>query len=224
MKHFSKTTLHILAFGALSLFASGAGTQAQKTSAAGQPPIITAARVAKREDLFPGPLYVTIGGEERKIADVAAEAWIIQGGRKVVYSGPDGAGGFEDEGQSLRIYDPVTGRHRKIMSEYVFVTKVIEVMTSTKKLALLVEMADGGLGASYLAVVDPTRGQVFSRDHVRILSRRGDTVVIGHYKEEDWEKFHENENAKVAPYKTERLNLNNILRRRVIFNKRDRDF
>jgi hypothetical protein len=83
-------------------------------------------------------------------------------------------------------------------------------------------MSDGGLGASYLAVVDPARGEVFFRRWTKIISRRGDIIVIGHYKEDDWEKFLEDNKAKVTPSKTERLNLNIILRRRMIFNKPDR--
>jgi hypothetical protein len=108
------------------------------------------------------------------------------------------------------------------MSEYYAVTKVTEVTTSTDKTALLVEMADGGLGASYVAVVDPARGEVFFRRWAKINSRRGDQIVIGHYREDDWDKLNENENARVTPYKTERLNLNTILRGRVIYNRPDR--
>ena len=178
--------------------------------------------MAVQDSSFVGPLYVTIGGKERKIADDAIAAWIIQGGRSVVYSGRDGAGGFENEGQSLRIYDARNGRRRKIMAEYYGINNVTEARTSRGKAALLVEMSDGGLGASYLAVVDPARGEVFFRRWVKILSRRGDILVIGHYRENDWEKFHENENALVNPYKTERQNLNTILSRRVIFNRPDR--
>jgi hypothetical protein len=198
------------------------GAHAQQARTTDTLPVITSARVAVLDGTFFGPLYVTIGGKERKIADEAVAAWIIQGGQRVVYSGRDGAGGFENEGQSLRIYDARTGRKRKIMSEYYGVDKVTEVTTSKNKTALLVEMWDGGLGASYLAVVDPARGELFFRSWAKIISRQGDIIVIGHYKEDDWEKFHEDEKAKVTPYKIERQNLNTILRRRVIFNKPDR--
>jgi hypothetical protein len=221
MNHAPKTAVILLALGAL-LLCHTRGAHAQTARSTKTLPIITSTRVAVAEGVFFGPLYVTINGQERKIADEAVEAWIIQGGRQVVYSGRDGAGGYENEGQSLRIYDARTGKRRKIMSEYVVVTKVTEVTTSSNKTALLVDMEDGGLGASYVAVVDPARGQVFFRHWAKIISRRGDIIVIGHYKEEDWDKFMENEHAKVTPYKKERQNLNAILRRRVIFNKPDR--
>jgi hypothetical protein len=182
--------------------------------------IITASRVDKSTNQMQGPVYATIGGKETKISDAGVEAWIIQGGRKLVYSGRDGAGGFENEGMSLHIYDARTAKLRKIMSEYFMVDKVTEVATSTKRSALLVALSDGGLGASYFAVVDPARGEVFFRQWARLLSRKGDVVVLGRYREDDWEKFAD-ENAKVTPYKKERYNLNSLLNRRVIQNKRE---
>ncbi|HEU4714998.1 MAG TPA: hypothetical protein VFS76_25850 [Pyrinomonadaceae bacterium] len=169
-----------------------------------------------------GPLFVTSGGKEKKIADEAQQAWIINGGWQVVYSASDGAGGFENEGQSLYLYDVRTGTRKRILSEYFAVDQIKEVVTSTKKRVLLVDMVDGGLGASYVAVVDPRRGEVFFRRHARILSRKGDIINIGFYKEDDWEKLDSPQNAKVRPYKTERHNLNSLLQRRVIVNKRDR--
>jgi len=221
MRHFSKHA--IIVFALVSIVYCAGNTQAQNSRRAQQSPsLITGVRVALPPERYYGPLYVTIGGRERKIADEAMEAWIIQGGSKVVYSGRDGAGGFENEGQSLRAYDVRTGRHRKILSEYYGVTDVEEVTTRMKRTALLVEMADGGLGASYLAVVDPERGEVFFRRWARIISRRGDQIVIGHYREDDWAALNEDANKKITPYRKERHNLNAILKRRVIYNKRDR--
>jgi hypothetical protein len=220
MKHSRGAAAILLALSVLVLCHTG-GAQAQQTSTTGAQPVITSARVALPDGIYVGPLYVTIGGRERKIADEAIEAWIIQGGRQVVYSGRDGAGGFENEGQSLRIYDARTGRQRKLMAEYVGITKVTEVTTSKRRTALLVEMEDGGLGASYLAVVDPRRGEVFFRHWVKIISRRGDIIVIGHYREGDWDTINADANAKVMPYKRERQNLETILSTgRVIVNKR----
>jgi hypothetical protein len=220
MKHPFKAVSIILSLCALLCLAREA--QAQRSRTAGSPPVVTSVRVAVPDGTFFGPLYVTVGGRERKVADDAIKAWIIQGGRKVVYSGRDGAGGFENEGQSLRAYDAATGARRKVLSEYYGIDEVEEVTTRGGRTALLVEMSDGGLGASYLAVVDPARGEVFFRRWVKVISRRGDTVVLGHYKEDDWDKFMQNENAKVRPSRTEQVNLSAVLRRRVIVNKRDR--
>ncbi|MFN2514318.1 MAG: hypothetical protein ABR568_23255, partial [Pyrinomonadaceae bacterium] len=94
-------------------------------------------------------LYITVNGRERKISNQAFEAWLIDDGKSVAYSGLDGSGGFENEGQSLRIYDVTTGRTRKILSEYVGIVALMPARLSTGQLALLLKMADGGLGASY---------------------------------------------------------------------------
>ena len=165
-----------------------------------------------------GPLFVTIGGTEKKITDQAQQAWIINRGRHVVYSSSEGAGGYENEGQSLHLYDVDTGNQKRIMSHYFMVQTVKEVVTSRSKRALLVTMEDGGLGASYVAVVDPLRGEVFFRRWARILADKGDTIVLGFYKEADWGEL---EASKVRPYKKERHNLNSLLLRSVIVNKKE---
>lgn len=220
MIHIRRPVLLLLTI--VTLIYPSRGTCAQEPLAPGASPVITSARVAPEAGMYSGPLYVSIGGKETKIAADAIAAWIIDGGRKVVYSGRDGAGGYENEGQSLRVYDARTRRHRKVMAEYFEVDDVTEVAAGSNRTALLVVMSDSGLGASYLAVVDPTRGEVFFRRWVRVELRQGDVIVIGHYTENDWGALNDDENAEVKPYKTERHNLSTILRGRVITNRRHR--
>ena len=218
MKQPSKKALLILAVGFLMTYAQDASAQPADPGAAHR---ITNVRVDREENAMTGSVYATIGGTEKKIAEVGIEVLVIEGGRRMVYSGLDGSGGFENEGQSLYVYDPRTDKKRKVMSEYFIVNKITEVTTSRNKTALLVDLTDGGLGASYQAVVDPNRGEVFFRRWSKVISRRGDIIVLGRYKEDDWDKFMQNENAKVRPYRTERYNLNSLLRRKVIVNKRE---
>ena len=180
----------------------------------------TSVRIDKNETEIYWPLFVTIAGKEKRVTDQAQQAWIINGGRHVVYSSSDGSGGYENEGQGLHLYDVATGKHRRIMSEYFMVDDVKEAVTSNNKRALLVVMSDGGLGGEYIAVVDPGRGQVFFRRWARILSQTGDNIVLGLYREADWDKLNNNEGDKVRPYKRERYDLKALLRRRVIVNKR----
>jgi len=182
-------------------------------------PRATKVRVAIRDTDIYGALFVTIAGTEQKVTDQAQQAWIINGGRHVVYSSNEGAGGYENEGQSLHLYDVDTKNHKRIMSEYFMVQKVREVITSNKKRALLITMEDGGLGASYLAVVDPLRGEVFFRRWVRILANNGDIIILGFYKEKDWGDLEEGK--QVRPYKRERHNLKTLLLRPVIVNKKE---
>ena len=213
-QHFRK--LCYLVAVVVFLVVSAVCVPAQKAQSVGQR--ATRVRIEMR-DIY-GPLFVTTAGKENKITDEAQQAWIISGGQHVVYSSSKGSGGYENEGQSLHLYDVATGKHRRIMSEYYMVDDVKEVVTSTKKRALLVTMSDGGLGASYVAVVDPWRGEVFFRQWARVLSHKGDTIVLGRYREADWDKLNSGEDAKVRPYKRESYDLKLLLKRRVIVNKR----
>jgi len=212
MKSCQKTVLTIGVIAVLSV--SAVYVAAQNAGSSGQR--ATNVRIEMR-DIY-GALFVTIGGTEKKITDQAQQAWIINRGRHVVYSSSEGAGGYENEGQSLHLYNVDTGNQKRIMSHYFMVQTVKEVVTSKNKRALLVTMEDGGLGASYVAVVDPWRGEVFFRRWARLLADKGDTIVLGFYKEEDWG---EPEASKVRPYKRERHNLNSLLLRSVIVNKKE---
>ena len=178
-------------------------------------------------------LYVTVDARERKVTNQAFQAWIIDDGKSVAYSGLDGSGGFENEGQSLRIYDVRTGKARKVMSEYVGIIALMQVKVSTGQLALLIRMGDGGLGASYFAVVDPRRGEVFYRSWAELVELKGDRIRLAFYNEEDWdailgERAGEPEDpsqvipkTKVKPKKFENHDLKRVLKMRVIYNKRE---
>jgi hypothetical protein len=78
-------------------------------------------------------------------------------------------------------------------------------------------MRDGGLGASHVAVVDPHRGEVFAARKARLLYRKNDVIVIGHYRDQDWEAMARGK--AISPCRTERYNLIRLLRRPVILNK-----
>ena len=189
-------------------------------------------RIADMVTSMGGKLYITVAGSERKIYNAAFEAWLITDGREVVFSSHDGAGGFENEGQSLRIYNVATGAVRKILSERFGVNTVQEVKTSTGKTVLLVAMSDGGLGGSYFAVVDPVRGEVFFRRWAEVTAINGDNITLAMYRADDFEAINDERGAtpgplnqvilktKVTPYKTETHDLKRLLRNRVIYNRR----
>lgn len=201
-------------------------------SVVGQNLRATAFQIKKISEVYGGKLFITVGGKQRKIYDAAVDAWIINGGREVVFSGADGAGGFENEGQSLRIYNVNTRKVRKIMSEYVFVVGLTEVKLSNSANMLLVRMGDGGLGGSYFAVVDPKRGEVFFRPLAELTKIEGDKIKLAFYKEEDWDAILDerglsdfnNKKAipnptKVKPEKIENHDLKEMLKNKVIYNK-----
>lgn len=179
-----------------------------------------------------GRLYITVAGRERKIYNEAFDAWLVNDGRDVVFSSHDGAGGFENEGQSLRIYNVATRSIRKILSEIVGINAVQEVKTSTGKTVLLVAMSDGGLGGSYFAVVDPERGEVFFRRWAEVTAINGDHVTLALFRADDFEAINDERGwkpgpsnqviskTKAVPYRTETHDLKRLLRNRVIYNRR----
>lgn len=140
---------------------------------------ITATRLApETSGLARGTLFATIDGQERFIARQAWDAWIIAGGKALVWAGADGAGGFENEGQSLWRYDAATGQRRKLMAEQFMIERVREARARSGRTALVVSMRDGGLGAPHLAVVDPQRGEVWRHRFARLSAIRNGRLAI----------------------------------------------
>jgi hypothetical protein len=213
------------------LFFSSIRAQQKSTAS---PQTATKFRIAAAaQDYAGGRLFITVGGREKKIAEKALKAWIIDGGKAVVFSATDGAGGFEREGQSLRIYEVATGKTRKILSQYYMVDALAEVKLGTGENALLVRMSDGGLGGSYFSVVDPKRGEVFFRRWAELSAINGDRITLAFYRQNDWETINEQrgisdspkiipQKTGVKPYKNENHNLRTILKNNVIYNKPDK--
>lgn len=121
------------------------------------------ARVAVRRDTTTfgtGPAVVTLTtGDTLVVSDSAIRVWAL-GGALVAISGLDGAGGFENEGQSLTVIDVAAGSRRRVLSDY-FVIVRVERIASPGRTPLLVHMRDGGRGSLHVSVVDARRGAVF---------------------------------------------------------------
>lgn len=127
-----------------------------------------------------GPAIVTlITGDTVVVADSAARAWLLGDGRVVAVSGLDGAGGYENEGQSLTVIDVVSGTRRRVVADYYQIVRV-ELLQTDGGAALLLHMRDGGQGSLHVTVVDPDRGQVFRMRNAlgRIV---GDRIVVASF-------------------------------------------
>ncbi len=111
-----------------------------------------------------GRAVVTLStGDTMVVADSAFRAWKLNRAL-VAVSGLDGAGGYENEGQSLTVIDVATGRRRQVVSDYFQIVRV-EAVTVNGQIALLVHMRDGGQGGLHVTIVDPQRGVVFRALH-----------------------------------------------------------
>jgi hypothetical protein len=127
-----------------------------------------------------GPAVVRLRtGDTLIVADSAFRAWTLGTGSLVAVSGVDGAGGYENEGQSLTVIDVATGARRRVVADYFRIVRV-ELLESDGHRALLVHMRDGGQGGLHVTVVDPRRGQVFRQLHALGRIEPGRIVVSGY--------------------------------------------
>ncbi|MFN7131938.1 MAG: hypothetical protein ACK4N5_07640, partial [Myxococcales bacterium] len=151
-----------------------------------------------------GAVFATISGSEVKLASHGIKAWVLGNGRYVVWSGRDGGGGYENEGQSLRVFDVQARTYTKVMAETVMIDDVQLMPTRGKSPALLVSMSDGGLGASHFAVVDPLKAKtVYRQPMAKALDVKDGKVTVGLYTEDD---FHASELP--TPKKTKTVDVN----------------
>jgi len=175
--------------------------------------------VKARLDKPGGALYATIGGAEKKVAESAQKAWVAGEGRTIAFSGKDGAGGYENEGQSLYLYDTRTGQSRKVMAEYFVIEDVKEARTSTGKQVLLALMSDSNLDAYHVAVIDPDRGEVFCEDGAKISTVEGDNLALAYYGDDDWDALRDKQDVK--PQKIQQYDLKELLAKAVMTNQRN---
>lgn len=145
-------------------------------------PGVVATAIAVRRDTTTfgtGPAVVTLtGGDTLVVADSAVRVWRLGDGRLVAVSGLDGAGGFENEGQSLTVIDVAAGTRRRVVADYFPIVRV-ELLHEGTRDALLVHMRDGGQGSLHVTVVDPRRGQVFRATHATGRIAGGRILVSG---------------------------------------------
>jgi hypothetical protein len=174
-----------------------------------------------------GELFITVDGKTRKIADEASQAWIIGGGKEVVYSGADGSGGFENIGQSLRIYNVSTKKRRKIFSEYFSVSGLTEAKVSTGARVLLVRGYGGDTECIPFSVVDLARGEVFRHCSAELMKVSGDFITLAIDPEfpEGWFDDETNQTAfdlsVTKKYRKKRTyDLKKLIKRKVIYNRK----
>jgi hypothetical protein len=149
-------------------------------------PGASVARVAVRRDTTSfsvGRAVVTLAsGDTIVVSDSAFRAWKL-GGSLVAVSGLDGAGGFENEGQSLTVIDVASGARRRVLADYFPIVRVELLQVGTHR-GVLVHMRDGGQGSLHVTVVDPARGQVFRALHA--LGRiAGGSILVSGYGDSD---------------------------------------
>jgi hypothetical protein len=171
-------------------------------------------RVEPRERA--GAVFVTISGVDAKIGEGALKAWGLLEGSILAYSGADGAGGHENTGQSLRVYNAADRTTRLVVSEYFPIKDVTAAKLKNGAAVLVVQLEDDMSDAPHVAVVDPKRGTVWRKEFASVSGCKGGTLTITTYARKDWDEHHDNPGHVVRPRGKERVDLADMLTRSVI--------
>jgi hypothetical protein len=177
------------------------------------PPPLTAAEIEK-EQAASGPLIISSHALTCVVAPKAYKFWILNQGQQIAYSTSTGSSGFEGEGQALQIYELRDKKDREVLSQPLVIESVKEVFAPGHRRGLLVEMRDGGLGASSIALVDPGRGTVFTARKAKTLSQAKNRLTLGFYEDQDWESMARG--IPVSPRRVQHYDVGALLRRRTL--------
>ena len=200
----------LLALSILCLSVGAAVVRAQRIKPSAAQDIITKFRIQPKSG---GPLFVTVNGTEKQIAKEALEAWIIEGGHKLAYTTSE-APGQMGAGRTLMVFDAHTNQHKKLVTSEDDLVSVKEARSGDGKTVLLLETSNAEVCAPTIGVIDPTRGKVFSETPAQVLSIKGDIMILGYFKEAEWQK--NCESKKMKPYKTKSFSLSALLKRRTV--------
>lgn len=215
--------------GAAIAAAMACGGEAAPPPLPDETPKVTALRFQELSDgsCQPCTMVATVGRREVPVLNTAGVAMIIDDGRTVVYTGLDGAGGYENEGHSLWRWDIYNDMTTKIMSEYFQVEAIQSVRGGSGRTAIAVTMRDGGQGIVHAALVDPNRGEVWHEPSAAIVDVRGDTLVVNRWKlTTNWEPSALDQITglpKTEPESVLRLRVDSLLGLDLIVNRRTPD-
>lgn len=181
MSRSPRPTLRFILPGVLVWSAACGGAGESKAAVS-----VTQVSVARDTTQFTtGPVLLSrADGSSDTLAVEAVRAWRLADGAEVAWSGRDGGGGFENEGQALRLAAvDSTDAPRFTLREPFGIESVEELRDSEGRRLLAVAMVDGGAGMPHLVLVDPARGVVYRAVRSRV-AERGDTLTIEHLEPE----------------------------------------
>lgn len=162
-----------------------------------------------------------------RVDSTAGVGLILQSaaGGQVAYSALDGAGGYENEGQSVWIVDVASKQRRNVLREYFAVREIREERLGDGRGLLVVRMEDGGAGMSHIAFVDPLRGELARVPRSLVARVDGDTIELHAWDgEAPWTDPAARDPAtgllRAPPARVTRLSLSELSTRDVIENPR----
>lgn len=176
---------------------------------------------------FPCAMVIDTDSGPLRVDSTAGVGLILQSsaGAQVAYSALDGAGGYENEGQSVWIVEVASKQRRPVMREYAQVREIREVRAADGTALLVVRTEDGGAGMSHIAVVDPRRGQVARIPRSLVAKVEGDTIELHSWNgEAPWSEPGGRDPAtgllRAPPESTTRISLTELASRPTMENPR----
>jgi hypothetical protein len=176
---------------------------------------------------FPCAMVIDTDSGPLRVDSTAGVGRILQSaaGGQVAYSALDGAGGYENEGQSVWIVDVASRQRRPVMREYAQVREISELRLPDGRGLLAIRMEDGGAGMSHVAFVDPLRGQVARMPRSLIAKVEGDSIELHAWDgEAPWTDPRGRDSVtgllKVPPARVTRHSMGELIARPVIQNPR----
>lgn len=163
----------------LSWFMAGLALAACEAPPADIPRSITSVSVLGSGGIEGGPLLVSWSTLESDTVPVAAlRAWVTDNGSEIAWVGRDGAGGYENEGESLHLSPAdAPGEDRLVVRETFMIEDVHDLRWNGEGRLMLVRMRDGGAGNPHLVVVHPLRGPVY-RALNAVVGQEGDNLLV----------------------------------------------
>ncbi|HVY60385.1 MAG TPA: peptidoglycan-binding domain-containing protein [Planctomycetota bacterium] len=192
-----------------------AATRAALAKKAGAAATVASFKLSPADGGFgPHTLTASVGGKSVTLATDAYRAFSLAGGRYLAWTNPRGAGGFENEGQGLMLFDAKTGKTTQVASESFMIEDVKSAHLPDGRDALLVAMTDGGLGLDRLAVVDPARGETARLDGAVVKKVEGSTLTATL-------KGVDGETGEIVSKGTKTFDLAKLLSQPVMHNRRE---
>lgn len=127
---------------------------------------------------MPCNLLLQVGQAEVLVTGGAGIAYVSDDSTSVLYTAVGGAGGFKGLGESLMRWDVATGRSVRLASEYFVIEQVSPLADGSGRPLFVLSMREFGSGVRHVGIVDPTRGEVFRREHSAVTAVEDSLVVV----------------------------------------------
>lgn len=158
-----------------------------------------------------GEAMARIGDRGISVGSGALRVWLLDDGKFVGYSTPEGAGGYENEGEALFLYDIRAKHCQEALREVFPIQEVVTARSRAGRLFFVVRMRDGGLGAPHLGIVYQRRGYVWRAPFTELVLIEGGRAMIAQYKPRETDH-----SEGWGPKTTRWINLDDLVARPIV--------